>query len=355
MTTHPIQPTPGGPADAPRDYDDAVRQADYRGVFGPQISFLGLPLCEQSPAGYAGADVVLLGAPFDGTTSHRPGTRFGPQAIRRTDYLPHVPYRPHLGLGVDPFSELRVVDAGDVPTPPGETERAHQTLQRAVSEVVAAGAVPFTLGGDHSIAWPTMRAIADQRGAGTFSVIHFDAHADIGDTSDFGAKYGHGTVMRRLLESGTVPGDRFAQIGLRGYWPGPRTLEWAAGLGVQSVTMHELRARGLDACLDDVLEHLGDGPVYLTVDIDVVDPGMAPGTGTPEPGGLTSRELLDAVRICAQRRNLVGAEIVEFSPPYDGPGEITAFLANRIVLEVLSGMAWRRRAASAAENERLPS
>lgn len=347
---------PGGPAaDAPQDYDDAVRQADYRGVFGPETSFLGLPRCAQSPAGYAGADVVILGAPFDGATSHRPGTRFGPQAIRRTDYLPHVPYRPHLGLGVEPFSTLKVVDAGDVPTPPGDTECAHQLLERAVSEVVAAGAIPFTLGGDHSIAWPTMRGIAGRRGAGTFSVVHFDAHADIGDTSDFGSKYGHGTVMRRLLESGTVPGDRFTQIGLRGYWPGPRTLQWAAGLGVRSLTMSELRSRGLDACLDEILDQLGSGPLYLTIDIDVVDPGMAPATGTPEPGGLTSRELLDAVRTCAQRVDLVGAEIVELSPPYDGPGEITAFLANRIVLEVLSGMAWKRRAAPSAGNGGLPS
>jgi agmatinase len=330
---------------APRDYDDAVNQADYRGVYGPQTSFLGLPLVEQSPAGYAGADVVLLGAPFDGTTSHRPGTRFGPQAIRRTDYLPHVPYRPHLGLGVDPFTELKVVDAGDVPTPPGETEIAHAVLERAVSEVVAAGAVPYILGGDHSIAWPAMRAIAGRRGAGSFTVIHFDAHADIGDTSDFGAKYGHGTVMRRLLETGTVRGDQFVQMGLRGYWPGPRTMAWAAGLGVRSITIHELRERGLDTCLDEVLSEVDGGPVYLTVDIDVVDPGMAPATGTPEPGGLTSRELLDAVRICAQRADLVGADIVELSPPYDGPGEITAFLANRIVLEVLSGMAWRRKAS----------
>lgn len=186
-------------------------------------------------------------------------------------------------------------------------------------------------------------------------MVHFDAHADIGDTSDFGSKYGHGTVMRRLLESGTVPGDRFTQIGLRGYWPGPRTLQWAAGLGVRSVTMSELRSRGLDACLDEILDQLGSGPLYLTIDIDVVDPGMAPATGTPEPGGLTSRELLDAVRTCAQRVDLVGAEIVELSPPYDGPGEITAFLANRIVLEVLSGMAWKRRAAPTAGNGGLPS
>ncbi|EMF01218.1 agmatinase [Streptomyces mobaraensis NBRC 13819 = DSM 40847] len=352
-------PTPGGPGgtpdDAPRDYDDAVHRAGYRGVFGPATSFLGLPRCDQGPTGYAGADVVILGAPFDGTTSHRPGARFGPQAIRRADYLPHVPYRPHLGLGIDPFGELTVVDAGDVPTPPGETEQAHALLERAVGDVVAAGAVPFTLGGDHSVAWPAMRGIAGRRGAGTFSVIHFDAHADIGDTSDFGTKYGHGTVMRRVLEAGIVPGDRFVQIGLRGYWPGPRTLAWASELGVRSVTMHELRSRGLDACLAAVLAQLGDGPVYLTIDIDVVDPGMAPGTGTPEPGGLTSRELLDAVRTCAQRTDLVGAEVVEVSPPYDGPGEITAFLANRVVLEVLSGMAWRRRAASQAGNGGAPS
>jgi arginase family enzyme len=175
------------------------------------------------------------------------------------------------------------------------------------------------------------------------SLIHFDAHADTGDTQ-FGSLYGHGTPMRRLIDSGAVRGDRFLQIGLRGYWPEPPTLAWMAEQGMRSFEMTEIVARGLDECLTEAFEIATDDcdGVFLSVDVDVVDPGMAPGTGTPEPGGLTGRQLLDAVRRIAMSLPLAGIDVVEVSPPYDH-AEVTAFLGNRVVLEALSGMAWRRR------------
>jgi len=203
--------------------------------------------------------------------------------------------------------------------------------------------VPVVLGGDHTVALPDVTGVARARGWGRVSVVHFDAHADTADTQ-FGSLYGHGTPMRRLIESGAVRGDRFVQIGLRGYWPGPDVLEWMADRRMRSFEMTEIEARGLGACLDDAFGIATDGcdAVFVSVDVDVVDPGLAPGTGTPEPGGLSSRQLLDAVRRAGMELPLAGMDVVEVSPPYDH-AEVTAYLANRVVLETLSGMAWRRR------------
>ncbi|MGH3163034.1 MAG: arginase family protein, partial [Streptosporangiaceae bacterium] len=193
--------------------DDEVM---LRGMYGPDVTFLGVPRVELDALD--GYDVVVLGAPFDGGTSHRPGTRFGPQALRITDYLPHDASRPHLALGVDPLTELRIGDAGDVVMPPGETEKSLKRLEDAVHAVAAAGAIPLILGGDHTVTFPDATGVARHVGWGRVSLIHFDAHADTGDIQ-FGSLYGHGTPMRRLIESGAVRGDRFLQIGLRGYWP----------------------------------------------------------------------------------------------------------------------------------------
>lgn len=327
---------------APRDYDDVMKK--YRAVYNSDTSFLGVDRADwSSPRSYRGADVVIVGAPFDGGTSFRPGARFGPQAIRRADYLPMVPYRPHLDLGVDAFSTLTIVDAGDVPMPPGEIQQALALLENCVHQIATAGAIPIVLGGDHSIALPDMRGVARHHGKGSFAVIHFDAHADTGDTNDFGSRYGHGTPMRRLIDDEVVDGQHCFQLGLRGYWPGPGTLGWARKQGLRWYTMDEIGRRGLDACLEEVLALAARSRgVFLSIDIDVVDPAMAPGTGTPEPGGLSSRALLDAVRRCATSVPLVGMDVVEVSPPYDAAGQITAALANRVVLEALSGLAWRR-------------
>ena len=319
-------------------------------LYGPDATFLGVAKADLAdPRSLAGKDILIIGAPFDGGTSHRPGARFGPQAIRFTDYLPHDGSRPHLALGVDPLVELDVADVGDVEMPSGQTEVSLHRLEDAVHSIAAAGAIPVILGGDHTITFPDATGVARHVGWGRVSLIHFDAHADTGNTQ-FGSLYGHGTPMRRLIESGAVRGDRFLQIGLRGYWPEPETLEWMAQQRMRSFEMTELVARGLDECLTEAFAIATDDcdAVFLSVDVDVVDPGLAPGTGTPEPGGLSSRQLLDAVRRIAMELPLAGIDVVEVAPPYDH-AEVTALLANRVVLEALAGIAWRRRAAAASK------
>jgi agmatinase len=312
----------------------------YGSQFGPDITFLGVDRCDLDDL--AAIDVVILGAPFDGGTSHRPGARFGPQAIRMTDYLPHDGSRPSLALRTDGLADLVVRDAGDVEMYSGDIVTALGALERAVETVTRGGAIPVVLGGDHSIAYADVTGVANVLGAGRVSLVHFDAHADTGDI-EFGSLWGHGQPMRRLIESGALRGDRFLQIGLRGYWPGPETLDWMRDQGLRSYEMTEIGARGLAACLTESFAIATDDTdgVFLSVDIDVCDPGHAPGTGTPEPGGLTARELLDAVRRCCLELPIVGLEVVEVSPPYDS-ADITAALANRVVLEALSSIARRR-------------
>ncbi|MGH3314865.1 MAG: agmatinase [Nocardioidaceae bacterium] len=315
----------------------------YGAQFGPDITFLGVPRCDLTdPESLAGADVVIVGAPFDGGTSHRPGTRFGPTAIRQTDYLPQDGSRPHLALRVDALKDLVVRDAGDVEMYSGEIERAIADLEDAVAAVAVAGAVPVVLGGDHTIALPDAKGVARVHGQGRVSMVHFDAHADTGDIA-FGSLWGHGQPMRRLIESGALRGDRFLQIGLRGYWPEPPTLSWMAEQRMRSYEMTEIVARGLDPCLTEAFAIATDDcdGVFLSVDVDVCDPGHAPGTGTPEPGGLSARQLLDAVRRVCLELPVVGVDVVEVSPPYDH-ADITAALGNRVVLESLSAMAARR-------------
>src|SRR6188472_1831091 len=316
----------------------------YGAQFGPDITFLGVDRVDLDDAdALAAADVVIVGAPFDGGTSNRPGTRFGPMAIRQTDYLPQDGSRPHMALRVDALQDIRVVDAGDVEMAPGAIERALGALEDAVYAVASAGAVPLVLGGDHSIALPDATGVARHLGFGRVSMIHFDAHADTGNI-EFGSLYGHGQPMRRLIESGALRGDRFLQMGLRGYWPGPETLDWMADQRMRSYEMTEIGARGLDACLDEASEIALDDcdAVFLSVDIDVCDPGHAPGTGTPEPGGLSARDLLDAVRRICLELPVVGIDVVEVAPPYDH-ADITAALANRVVLEALSALARKQR------------
>jgi agmatinase len=315
----------------------------YGAQYGPDITFLGVDRCDWADAStYADADVVILGAPFDGGTSYRSGTRFGPQHIRQSCYLEHDGSRPSLALRVDALRDIKVYDAGDVEMFSGDAARSVADLQQAVHTVTANGAIPLVLGGDHTIAWPDAAGVAQHVGNGRVSMIHFDAHADTGDIN-FGSLIAHGTPMRRLIESGAVRGDRFLQIGLRGYWPGTETLDWMAREGMRSYEMTEIGVRGLDACLTEAFEIALDecDGVFLSVDVDVCDPGHAPGTGTPEPGGLTSRQLLDAVRRITYELPVVGIDIVELSPPFDH-ADITSLLANRIALEALGGIARRR-------------
>ncbi len=290
--------------------------------------------------------MVILGAPFDGGTSHRSGTRFGPQYIRQTCYLPPNGSRPSLALRVDGLTDLKVYDAGDVEMYSGDAEKSVRDLQEAVYAVARTGAIPLTLGGDHTVAWPDAAGVAQHLGQGRVSMIHFDAHADTGDIT-FGSLIGHGQPMRRLIESGAVRGDRFLQMGLRGYWPEPETLGWMARAG--HALLRDDRDRRARVRPSASPRRSASPPTTATgcscrVDIDVCDPGHAPGTGTPEPGGLSARQLLDAVRRIAYELPVVGIDVVEVSPPYDH-AEITSFLANRVVLESLSGIARRRKDA----------
>ena len=316
---------------------------NHGNMYGPSFTFLGVAQCDlDNRATYANADIVIVGAPIDSGTSHRSGAKFGPQAIRGGDYLPHDASRPHLALRTDGLKDLTVVDAGDLMMPGGDLAASLTVLREATEKISQAGAIPVILGGDHSIASADVAGIANHRGHGKISMIHFDAHADTGE-DHFGALIGHGTPMRRLIEDGYMRGDRFLQLGLRGYWPDHATLAWMRDQGMRSYEMTEIHHRGLKAVLDESFATLTDGcdGVFLSVDIDVVDPGMAPGTGTPEPGGMTSRELLEAVRRICLELPVVGIDVVEVAPAFDS-ADITAILANRVVLEALSAIAKRR-------------
>jgi agmatinase len=312
-------------------------------------TFLKLPyLSDREQLEQERPDVVIVGAPLDAAVTHRPGARFGPAAIRAASNLRRSIY--HLELGVQPLKLLKVFDYGDAVVIPSDIERSHEAIRTKVGEVAAIGAIPVVLGGDHSVTYPSATAVADAVGRGKVGVVHFDAHADTAQDS-WGVLLSHGSPMRRLIESGAVPGRFFVQVGLRGYWPPPEIFEWMSEHQMRWHRMDEIERRGFDAVLDDALAEALDGPeaVYLSVDVDSLDPAFAPGTGTPEPGGLSARELLRAVRRIAGETRLVGLDVVEVSPPYDQAG-ITAEVAHRLVLEALSALAARR-----AGGDPLPS
>jgi len=292
-----------------------------------------------------GVDVAIVGAPYDDMVTHRPGARFGPRAIREAQYT--AGGFNSLQLDVRPFEELTVVDAGDANVVPANYERGHAMIYRKVREVAATGAIPIVLGGDHSITWPSASAVAEVRRPGSIGIVHFDAHADTAPDT-YGQLAGHGSPMRRLIESGAVLGRNFVQVGLRGYWPPAEVLDWMHEHDLRWHLMTEIEARGAESVIDDAITEALDGPdaIYLSVDIDVVDPGSAPGTGTPEPGGMLPRELLRAIRRIVGRVELAGMDIVEVSPPYDW-AESTAMLANRCALEAISALAVKRRAGNA--------
>lgn len=306
--------------------------------FAGLMTFAGLPYTED-PTELAGADVAIVGAPIDELTSDSPGTRFGPRAIRAASCTPG----PHLEAGIDALREaLTVVDFGDAPVIPADPVRSHEAIESTVGQVIAAGAVPVILGGDHSIAEPDIRACATKHGP--VGLIHFDTHTDTG-AEVFGAEFSHGTPMYRLVEAGHVAGNRYVQIGLRGYWPGEDEFSWQKKHGIASLFMHDVRERGIKAIVEEAISAVGtSGPVFISVDVDVLDPAFAPGTGTPEPGGMTSVDLLWACRELARRVELVGADVVEVSPDHVGSRDITALVADRIVREILTGHAGRIRA-----------
>jgi agmatinase len=318
------------PMDRWRRYGE---KPDYAGL----LTFGGAP-CTQDPAELAGFDVAIVGAPMDELVSDRPGARFAPRAIRAAS----CPPGPHLEAGVDAIAQLRIVDFGDAAVVPAQPERSHAAIEQTVRQAVDAGLVPLIIGGDHSITAPNARACAARHGP--LGLVHFDTHTDTGE-GVFGATLSHGTVMRQIVNDGQIDPRRYVQIGLRGYWPGEPEFSWQAERGVTSLFMHDVRDRGIRKVVRQTLEIVGAGPAFLTVDVDVLDPAFIPGgTGTPEPGGMTSVELLWAVRTLAAELELVGADVVEVIPTAVGSMDPAALLGDRIVRETLTGLAMRRTA-----------
>ncbi|HEX4281869.1 MAG TPA: arginase family protein [Solirubrobacteraceae bacterium] len=310
-----------------REYGE---KPDYAGP----LTFGGVP-CTQDPAELAGFDVAIIGAPMDELVSDRPGARFAPRAIRAAS----CPPGPHLEVGVDAFAALRIVDFCDAAVVPAQPSRSHRAIEQTVGEVVGAGVLPLIIGGDHSITAPNARACAARHGP--LGLVHFDTHTDTG-VEVFGATLSHGTVMRTIVDEGVIDSRRYVQIGLRGYWPGPDEFGWQAERGITSLFMHDVRERGIDQIVRAAIKAVGHGPAFLTVDIDVLDPAFIPGgTGTPEPGGMTTGDLLRAARTVASQLDLVGADVVEVIPTGIASADPAALAGERIVREILTGIAIR--------------
>ena len=273
-------------------------------------------------------DVAVLGIPFDSGVTYRPGARFGPQGVRAGSRLLRG-YHP--ALDVSPFQVQQVVDAGDVACNPFDIAEAISQIEAGADEVLGSASKLLSIGGDHTIALPLLRAM--HRRHGPIALLHFDAHLDTWDTY-FGAAYTHGTPFRRAWEEGLLLEDKATHVGIRGPLFSPQDLVDDARFGFEIVTAMDVLDEGRKAVADRVRSRLGDAPVYVSIDIDVLDPAFAPGTGTPEAGGLTSRELLGTLRGLAGIR-LVGADIVEVAPPFDH-AEVTAVAAAHVAYELLA-------------------
>jgi agmatinase len=282
-------------------------------------------------------DVAVVGVPFDSGVTYRPGARFGPSHVRESSRLLR-PYNPV--QNVSPFATQQVIDAGDVAVNPFDIQHAVREIQAAATDLTSGGARLVTIGGDHTIALPLLRAAAERHGP--IAVVHFDAHLDTWDTY-FGEPYTHGTPFRRASEEGLLDTTACAHVGIRGPLYSDRDLLEDQVLGFQVVAAEETEDIGWRGIADRVRQRVGDRPVYVSVDIDVLDPAFAPGTGTPEAGGLTSRELLQVLRSFADLR-LVGVDVVEVAPAYDH-AQITGIAAAHVAYELISAMAPRSGAA----------
>jgi agmatinase len=319
VTQHADRPAPIGPVDA----------AQVPRFAGP-ATFARLPRLDQ----VSSCDVAVVGVPFDAGVTYRPGARFGPAAVREASRLLR-PYHP--GLDVEPFATQQVADAGDLACNPFDIEAAIASIEAGADELLGSGAKLLTIGGDHTIALPLLRSVS--RRHGPVALLHFDAHLDTWDTY-FGARYTHGTPFRRASEEGLLDKTALSHVGIRGPLYGPNDLDDDVRLGFGIVSSMDVMSRGVDDVVHSLRTRIGDRPLYVSIDIDVLDPAHAPGTGTPEAGGLTSRELLAILRGLAGCQ-LVGADVVEVSPPYDH-AELTTVAASHVSYELISLMSLAR-------------
>lgn len=302
---------------------DSSRVPRYAGP----ATFARLPRLDQ----VAHADVTVIGVPFDTGVSYRPGARFAPSAVREASRLLR-PYNP--GLDVSPFERLQVADGGDIAVNPFHIGEAIETIEGAASELQQDGTRLVTIGGDHTIALPLLRAAA--RIHGPVALLHFDAHLDTWDTY-FGEPYTHGTPFRRAVEDGILDTEAISHVGTRGPLYGKKDLEDDRRLGFGIVTSSDVMRRGVDETVDALRQRIGSRPLYVSIDIDVLDPAHAPGTGTPEAGGMTSRELLEILR-GLRGLNIIGADVVEVAPAYDH-ADITSVAASHLAYDLVSLMA----------------
>ncbi|MFF0446908.1 agmatinase [Streptomyces sp. NPDC004609] len=309
---------------------DSARVPRFAGL----ATFARLPRIEDVPA----ADVAVVGIPFDSGVSYRPGARFAPAAVREASRLLR-PYNP--ALDVSPFASVQVADAGDIPVNPFNIGEAVATVEEQVGELMNTGASVVTVGGDHTLSLPLLRAAA--RRHGPVALLHFDAHLDTWDTY-FGEPYTHGTPFRRAVEEGILDTEALSHVGTRGPLYGKADLDEDQRLGFGIVTSSDVMRRGVDEVVDQLRARIGDRPLYVSIDIDVLDPAHAPGTGTPEAGGLTSRELLEILRGLKGTR-LIGGDIVEVAPAYDH-ADITATAASHVAYDLVSLLALRKGAAA---------
>jgi len=302
---------------------DASKIPRYAGI----ATFARLPRLDQVKS----ADVAIVGIPFDSGVSYRPGARFGPSHVRESSRLLR-PYNP--AKDVEPFAEQQVADAGDIAVNPFVIQEAIETIESEASQLLATGAKLMTIGGDHTIALPLLRALHAIHGP--IAVVHFDAHLDTWDTY-FGVETTHGTPFRRASEEGLIDMTASMHVGIRGPLYSSQDLAEDTRLGFQIVSCRDVELHGLGYALDAIKNRVGDRPTYVSVDIDVLDPGHAPGTGTPEAGGLTSRELLEMIRLFDEM-NLISADVVEVAPAYDH-AQITGIAAAHVTYELISAMA----------------
>ncbi|MDN3482607.1 agmatinase [Arthrobacter sp. APC 3897] len=277
------------------------------------------------------ADVAVVGVPFDTGVSYRPGARFGAGHVREASRLLR-PYNP--ALDASPFENLQVADAGDMAVNPFNINEAIESIQANALDLTAGGSKLLTLGGDHTIALPLLRA-ATERAGQPVALLHFDAHLDTWD-SYFGAEYTHGTPFRRAVEEGILDTEAISHVGTRGPLYGKRDLEDDRRFGFGIVTSSDVFRQGVDEVVAKLRDRIGNRPLYISVDIDVLDPAHAPGTGTPEAGGMTSRELLEILR-GLRGMNLVGADVVEVAPAYDH-ADITAVAASHVAYDLITLM-----------------